>query len=74
MAKNTITLRLTRHQANQLHDLLEGLNYHDVKFHSEFGLSYYKAQSCVTDWYFDNVAEIDRFRDKIVELLEKELN
>lgn len=74
MAKNTITLRLTRHQARQLYDLLEGLNYNEGKKHGEYGLSFYSVWASVTDWYFPDLTHIERFRSKIMELLDNVLD
>lgn len=70
MEEKIITLNLTRHQANQLYDLLEGLNYRGKKFYSECGLSFYEARSCVTDWYFADETEIQLFLNTIIKLLD----
>lgn len=74
MSKKAITLKLTRLQACQLYDLLQGLNYNEGKKHGEYGLSFYSVMASVTDWYFPDETHIERFRDTIVKLLEKELD
>lgn len=74
MDENTITLNLTHHQACQLYDLLEGLNYDEKNFSSILGWSYYTAISCVSDIYFTDMKDIERFRDTIVELLNNVLD